>query len=54
MTVYVARRLVQAVPLILAVIVLNFLIVHLAPGDPVNVLVGEYGATPEYRERIRH
>lgn len=54
MVAYVARRLAQAVPLVLAVIVLNFLIVHLAPGDPVNVLLGEYGATPEFRARIQH
>jgi peptide/nickel transport system permease protein len=53
MAVYVARRLAQAIPLVLAVIILNFLIVHLAPGDPVNILVGEYGSTPEFRERVR-
>ncbi len=53
MAVYIARRLAQAVPVVLAVIVLNFFIVHLAPGDPVNILVGEYGSTPEFRERIR-
>jgi peptide/nickel transport system permease protein len=51
--VYIARRLAQAVPVVLAVVVLNFLIVHLAPGDPVNILVGEYGSTPEFREQIR-
>jgi peptide/nickel transport system permease protein len=51
---YVVRRLAQALPLVIAVIVLNFLIIHLAPGDPVTILVGEYGSTPEFRERIRH
>ncbi len=54
MALYVVRRLAQAVPLVLAVVVLNFFIVHLAPGDPVTILVGEYGSTPEFRERIRH
>ncbi len=53
MGVYIARRLAQAVPVVLAVVILNFLIVHLAPGDPVNILVGEYGSTPEFREQIR-
>ncbi len=53
MVVYFARRLAQAVPVVLAVIILNFLIVHLAPGDPVNILVGEYGSTTEFRERVR-
>jgi peptide/nickel transport system permease protein len=53
MGLYIARRLAQAVPVVLAVVVLNFLIVHLAPGDPVNILVGEYGATTEFRDRVR-
>ena len=51
---YIARRFAQAVPVILAVVILNFLIVHMAPGDPVTILVGEYGSTPEFRERVRH
>lgn len=53
MAVYIARRLAQAVPVVFAVVILNFMIVHLAPGDPVNILVGEYGSTPEFRERVR-
>ncbi|MDR7534639.1 MAG: ABC transporter permease, partial [Armatimonadota bacterium] len=53
MATYIARRLGQALPVVLAVVVLNFLIVHLAPGDPVNILVGEYGSTAEFRERVR-
>lgn len=50
---FIARRLVQAVPVILAIAILAFLIVHVAPGDPVNILLGEYGSTPEFREQIR-
>jgi peptide/nickel transport system permease protein len=50
---YVARRLAQAIPVVFAVVVLNFLIVRLAPGDPVNILVGEYGSTAEFREQAR-
>ena len=45
---YVARRCLQAIPLLLGVIVANFLIVQLAPGDPIQVLVGDYPAPPEY------
>ena len=30
---YVLRRLLQAVPVIVAILVLNFLLLHLAPGD---------------------
>ena len=31
---YVIRRILQAVPLLLGIIILNFLLIHLAPGDP--------------------
>ncbi len=44
----------QALGLILAVICLNFLLIHLAPGDPATVIVGESGAgDPELLEDIR-
>lgn len=49
---YVARRLLQAVPLILLIIVLNFLLIKLAPGDPVDLIAPE-GASEQYREHIR-
>ena len=46
---YALRRLLQAVPVVFAILVLNFLLLHLAPGDAAQVLAGEAGsATPEY------
>ena len=52
---YVLRRLLQAVPVIIAIIVLNFLLLHLAPGDAAQVLAGEAGsASPEYMAQLRH
>lgn len=53
MTRFILRRLAEAVPLLLAVIVLNFLIIHLAPGDPINALIGDFPAPPEYIEQVR-
>jgi peptide/nickel transport system permease protein len=51
---YVLRRLVQAVPVVFAIVVLNFLLLHLAPGDAAQVLAGEAGAaTPEYMAQLR-
>lgn len=44
---YVARRILQMVPVILAIICICFLIIHLAPGDPATILAGET-ATDEY------
>jgi peptide/nickel transport system permease protein len=51
---YVIRRLLQAVPVIVAILILNFLLLHLAPGDAAQVLAGEAGsATPEYMAQLR-
>ena len=51
---YVARRLAQAIPVILGVVVLNFLLLQLAPGDAATVLAGEAGGAPaEYVDALR-
>lgn len=51
---FLVTRLVWAVPIIAVILIVNFLIVHLAPGDPVQALVGEFPAPPGYIEQIRH
>ena len=51
---YSVRRILQAIPTVLAVGVANFLLLRLAPGDMADVLAGEAGAaTPEYMARLR-
>jgi peptide/nickel transport system permease protein len=51
---YVAKRLIQAIPIILAIIVMNFFLLNMAEGDAVDVLAGEAGsATPEYMAELR-
>jgi peptide/nickel transport system permease protein len=51
---YVFRRLLQAIPVVLGVVVLNFLLLQLAPGDAATVLAGEAGGAPaEYVEALR-
>src|ERR1700753_1028871 len=48
-------RLITALPVIFGIIMLNFLLIHLAPGDAASVLAGESGAaTPEYMDELRH
>ena len=50
----VLRRVVYSTILLLAVIVPNFSLLHLAPGDPAEVLAGEMGgATAEMLTSIR-
>ncbi len=51
---YVVRRLIQTVPVILGVVIVNFLLLQLAPGDLATVLAGEAGGAPkEYIEQLR-
>ena len=49
---YFIRRVVQSLILILILIVVNFLLIHLAPGDPVHLLAGQSG-DEKYYEFIR-
>jgi len=52
--IFILRRLLQAVPVVLGIAVLNFMLVHAAPGNPADVLAGEAGsATPEYMQMLR-
>jgi len=46
------RRAVQSLFLILILIVVNFLLIHVAPGDPVHLLAGQSG-DQQYYEFIR-
>jgi peptide/nickel transport system permease protein len=45
---YLLRRLAQVLPAVAGLLVLNFCIIHLAPGDPVIALGGEHGDAAYY------
>ena len=52
---FLGYRLLLAIPVMLGIVVLNFFLIHLAPGDAASVLAGESGAaSPEYMEQLRH
>lgn len=46
------RRILESLFLLFAVALVTFSLVELAPGDPVQAIVGDFPATPEYREQI--
>ena len=51
----VLRRLLQIVPLVFAVIVLNFVLIHLAPGSLFDVMTSEQQITdPVMLDQLRH
>src|SRR6266480_3228845 len=47
---YVLQRLAQAVPVLLGLLVFNFVLIHSAPGDPIYVLAGKSGDAAYYAE----
>ena len=49
---YLVRRLVLAVPVVLGVATLVFLLIHLVTGDPVEIMLGE-SALPVDRDALR-
>lgn len=51
--VYALKRVVQSIPLVFVIILINFALVHLAPGDPVDFLIGSSEASPEFIESLR-
>lgn len=50
---FVLRRIASAIPMVLAVVIVNFILIQAAPGDPVTVLVGDYPVPAEYIEQVR-
>src|SRR5437764_7890531 len=44
---FIAQRVVKGVIVLLAIVVLNFFLIRLAPGDPAVVMAGEAGASDQ-------
>src|SRR3546814_8707331 len=50
---YILSRLGWGVLIVFAILILNFLIVHMVPGDPLDALLGDFPVPPGYAEQIR-
>ena len=52
---FLLARLVKMVAIVFAIIVVNFFLIHAAPGDPASVLAGQSGAAdPAFVAQLRH
>ena len=51
MTGYVVRRILQSIPLLWGILTLIFFLIHLAPGSPIDILLGPQ-VPPEVRQRL--
>jgi ABC-type dipeptide/oligopeptide/nickel transport system permease component len=54
MLTYISQRLLQAIPVLVGISVLTFAMLHLVPGDPVEIFAGDKPLTPERAAEIRH
>ena len=50
---FLLKRLAIAVPTLIGVTILSFSLIRLAPGDPILLLVGERGASPEVYTELK-
>jgi peptide/nickel transport system permease protein len=51
---FIAGRIAKAIAVVIAIVILNFFLIRLAPGDPAMVLAGEAGAADaKYVEQLR-
>ncbi len=51
---FLTARLIKAILVVLGVVIVNFFLIRMAPGDPADVLAGQAGADdPAYVERLR-
>ncbi|MFB6992431.1 ABC transporter permease [Streptomyces sp. NPDC056178] len=51
---YVARRLLQMIPVFIGTTLLIFLMVHILPGDPIRAMWGDKAADPAQVAELRH
>jgi len=49
---YIVRRLLAAIPVLFGLSVILFAFIHLIPGDPASVILGQH-ATPELVAQVR-
>jgi peptide/nickel transport system permease protein len=53
MILYAARRVVLAIPLVLGITFISFMIIHLAPGDPTQVITGDLNPDQQVQKVLR-
>ncbi|MBI4870142.1 MAG: ABC transporter permease [Candidatus Riflebacteria bacterium] len=52
MVLFITRRLLVTIPLMLGILFVTFFLMQMVPGNPVDRMLGERGGTPEERARL--
>ena len=50
---YLLKRLAQIVPIVLVIVIFNFFLIHLAPGDPIVYIIGDAPVPEEVVAQLR-
>lgn len=50
---YFVNRTLQIIPVVFGILIISFVLIHAAPGDPIVMFLGEGGASPEYEAALR-
>ncbi len=50
---FILRRIALVIPTFIGITLMAFFLIRLVPGDPIEVMVGERGISPERHERLR-
>jgi len=51
---YIIKRLLWAIPVVVGISILIFSMMHLVPGDPIDIMTMEAKPSPEVRQQMRH
>ena len=52
MTAYIIRRILLMIPTLFAIMVINFVVIHIAPGGPIEQIIAEISNTGDLTERV--
>ncbi|GMA56478.1 hypothetical protein GCM10025858_09810 [Alicyclobacillus sacchari] len=39
---YIVRRIMEAIPALLGISIISFILLHIVPGDPVRIMLGQH------------
>lgn len=51
---YIVNRILQIIPVVFGILIISFLLIHAAPGDPIVMFLGEGAADPVFEAQVRH
>ena len=50
---YLLKRLITSVPLLLGAVTIIFVLIHTAPGDPTDYIIGDASVDQEFIDRLK-